>query len=148
MTSRQSSDAINLLLRKTKRLGKPTSVYGTGDDFVFPRLGFPTVLVASKDASTPVRNFADYVCDGSSDEEEINAALESVSSSWPQGGRVFLSKGLFQIDNPIIMDGIGQMLVGTGYSTNLQAPNQSSIIIQYSGIYCVVRDIYFSWFVV
>lgn len=58
-----------------------------------PGGGYPWVLVAASDASDKAKAVADYVCDGTFDEEEINAALLLVSQRG--GGIVQLSEGRF-----------------------------------------------------
>ncbi len=50
-----------------------------------------SILVAASDASDRVKQIANFVCDGTADEEEINAAVATVLG----GGRVLLSEGNF-----------------------------------------------------
>lgn len=88
------------------------------------------VQVASKDASTAIKSRADYVCDGTNDEVEINAAivkaatLAAYNASTPSGaqqsGTVQLSGGRFVIQAPIAMY-TGVWLRGMGPLTELRS---------------------------
>ena len=69
------------------------------------------LLVASSTAPSDVQNVADYVCDGTSDEDEINTALTAASSS---AQTVRLSSGIFTIDGSITIPADDVMLVGDG----------------------------------
>lgn len=62
--------------------------------------GIPTVMVAASNASKVSRSMASYLCDGTNDEVEINAAINSVAAT---GGRVVLSEGLFKTLDRIIV---------------------------------------------
>jgi len=55
-----------------------------------------TIVVAASNAKDTVN--ADYVCDGTADEAEINAAINALPAA---GGRVLLSEGTFYISTPI-----------------------------------------------
>jgi hypothetical protein len=88
------------------------------------------VQVASADASAAVKAGADYVCDGTADQVQINSALidaaplTSRNASSPAGakqmGRVQLSGGRFNIAAPIEMH-TGTALWGCGNLTELRA---------------------------
>jgi len=67
------------------------------------------VLVAASDATEASRGAAAYVCDGVADEEEIQAALDSLPDD---GGRVVLSEGTFEIASTIHIDRDGVTLEG------------------------------------
>jgi len=54
------------------------------------------IYVAASDAPAWQKNGADYVCDGTNDEVEIQAALDDIANT---GGRVRLSSGTFWIDS-------------------------------------------------
>jgi len=69
------------------------------------------VVVASADASDQVKGRADYVCDGTADQVEINAAIQSLTSVASKysgtnktGGWVQLSEGEFHLSSPIVVD--------------------------------------------
>jgi hypothetical protein len=63
------------------------------------------VVVAANDAPTAVKNNADYVCDGTADQVEINAAIDQAfqtAAAGPRGGVVLVGQ-YFNINAPIIM---------------------------------------------
>ena len=76
----------------------------------------PSILVAASDAPTMVKNRADYVCDGTADDVQINAAI---AASPAAGGIVQLSGGTFAIAATINMT-TGITLEGVGKATVLQ----------------------------
>lgn len=61
---------------------------------VTPPIGGVTYVVAANDATAAVKLVADYVCDGTNDNVEIQQALDAVPSG---GGKVILSEGTFTI---------------------------------------------------
>lgn len=60
-------------------------------------------LVAASDASAEVKAKADYVCDGSADQVEIQAAINAAQLEG--GGAIQLSEGTFQLSAPIMING-------------------------------------------
>lgn len=88
---------------------------------------FP-VKVASVDASSPIQAAADYVCDGTNDEVQINAALVDAAALNSRGGPVGgdqrgcveLSGGEFTISGSLLMYS-GTWLRGQGALTRLKA---------------------------
>lgn len=62
-------------------------------DFI-DTIGQPTFVVAAYNASDASKGRADYVCDGTNDEVQINAAINALPSG---GGRVFLTEGDFNL---------------------------------------------------
>lgn len=58
-------------------------------------------LVASSGASTNVRNKADYLCDGTNDQAEIQTAIDACLAAG--GGIVKLSSGSFNVSAPIVL---------------------------------------------
>src|SRR5690349_11956242 len=68
--------------------------------------------VASATAPTFVKNRADYVCDGTADDVEINAAITAA----PSTGFDVLCIGDFAISNPILVNKYGISLRGIGLS--------------------------------
>ncbi len=87
------------------------------------------LIVASVDAPTTVRDAADYVCDGTADDVQINAAIAlaaplqsrnaNSSATAAQRGRVQLTGGRFTLANSILMD-TGVTLQGAGWLTELR----------------------------
>jgi hypothetical protein len=90
----------------------------------------PFILVASKDATAAVKAAADYVCDGTADQTEINlaisdaAALVGYNAGMPAGaqqaGKVLLTGGRFNISGAILMR-TAVWLAGSGWLTELRA---------------------------
>ena len=88
------------------------------------------LLVASSEAPQAFKDGADYVCDGTADQAEINAALARAarlpSRSGPTGaeqqGKVTLSGGRFNLTGSALMYS-GEWLVGQGALTELLAVN-------------------------
>ena len=56
--------------------------------------GSATFIVAASDASTRMKNQADYVADGTADDVQIQAAIDALPAA---GGKVVLSEGTFNI---------------------------------------------------
>lgn len=75
--------------------------------------GSPSTVVAASDASDLEKGRADYVCDGVSDEEEINAAL-SVADD------VRLSSGVFELSNAITpFNATSKKVIGAGMNITI-----------------------------
>lgn len=78
-----------------------------------------TKVVAASNASTQMRAQADYLCDGTADEVQINAALAALPAS---GGTVLLSEGTFTLAAPVATTATKQTLRGMGMeATTLRA---------------------------
>ena len=76
-----------------------------------------SVLVAATDAPTLIRNRADYLCDGTADDVQINAAIVAAG----EDGSVVLSAGTFTTANPITINNLDNFtLRGQGMSTTIQ----------------------------
>ncbi len=79
-----------------------------------------TFLVAASDAPQGVKDGAHYVCDGTADQAEINAAIDALpdgTSTYGDtkpggGGRVRLSVGTFNISAPILANEDGVAIEG------------------------------------
>ena len=76
-----------------------------------------TLTVAASNASTRAKENADFVCDGTSDQVQINEALAALPAV--AGGKVLLSEGAFSIEDSIVVfqDGTTIDGLGSGYST-------------------------------
>lgn len=95
-----------------------------------PTVTAPTVLVASADASNTIKAQADFVCDGTADQVQINsaidiaAALTSRSTASPVGaqqrGHVILSGGRFNCNDAIVMR-TAVRLSGQGWLSEIRA---------------------------
>jgi hypothetical protein len=92
-----------------------------------------TYVVASNDATAAEKASADYVCDGTADEIQINTALAALNSTY--GGIVQLTPGLYYIAAPILMDVVGAHLRGAGWRVgsylipSASGVNPSSLVI-------------------
>lgn len=71
-----------------------------------------TYMVAANDAPTKVKGIADYTCDGTADEVQINAAVTALPST---GGLVRLSEGTFNAATSVLIDKDSVIMVGTGW---------------------------------
>lgn len=60
-------------------------------------------LIAASDSSADVKSKADYVCDGSQDQVEIQTAINAAQLEG--GGVIQLSEGSFNLSSPIIING-------------------------------------------
>lgn len=80
-----------------------------------------TLLIAASNSSTKGKEMADYTCDGTADESEINTAIASLSS----GGEVHLLEGTYYIASTITMAS-NVKLSGCGNGTILKIPNSNN----------------------
>ncbi|MCK5608442.1 hypothetical protein KAR91_41560, partial [Candidatus Pacearchaeota archaeon] len=92
--------------------------------------GKSRLLVAANDAPAFVKAVADYTCDGSSDETEINQALTACGSA--VGGEIRLSSGTFNVDGCILVPS-NIILRGSGLGTVItQADDTDDLLISNS----------------
>lgn len=77
-----------------------------------------TFIVAANDSHNKLK--ADFVADGTSDEDEINAAITAANSVG--GGVVYLLEGTYTVDSPILLDD-NVTLTGAGSATVITIPN-------------------------
>jgi parallel beta-helix repeat protein len=82
-----------------------------------------TKIVAASNASQAVKDSADYVADGTSDQAEINAALTAAA-----GGKVYLTEGMYTINASISVPN-NTTLAGAGAGTVITIPNAFDINI-------------------
>jgi len=89
-----------------------------GHNFVLPSVSGRTVsvVVAAANATEKHKYQADYVCDGTADDVEINAALTQVEAAG--GGTVFLTAGNYTLTDSIKIPS-DVMLAGEGNATKL-----------------------------
>jgi hypothetical protein len=73
-----------------------------------------TFLVAAYNASARVKAQADYVCDNTGDQVEINAAITALPT---RGGKVLLSEGNFSVTGPVKVNRDNVVLEGMGHGT-------------------------------
>jgi hypothetical protein len=74
-----------------------------------------TFIIAASDSSTTAKAQADYVCDGTADNVEIQAALTSLASS---GGKVLLLEGTYNLAAGITLSAKTELL-GSGWGAVL-----------------------------
>ncbi|MHA1286991.1 MAG: right-handed parallel beta-helix repeat-containing protein [Candidatus Thorarchaeota archaeon] len=103
---------------------KGRSIYNLGGvgigSTAAPVVRTATVVVAASDASAESKAQADYVCDGTDDQVEIQAAIDSL----PSGGVIKLSEGLFTCSGTISFAGKTNIwLKGAGRGTKIQTVN-------------------------
>lgn len=85
-----------------------------------------TLVIAASDSSAKSKAQADYVCDGTDDNVEIQAAIDALPTG---GGTVLLLEGVFRVATDIAMRS-NVTLEGTGFSTILMLnPNTNKNII-------------------
>jgi hypothetical protein len=83
--------------------------------------GTEYVRVAANDASAASKAGADYTCDGTADQTEINAALATTRP-------VFLTEGNFNLSATISMPSAGaRTLLGSGWTTILNLNNATNV---------------------
>jgi len=105
----------------------------------------PIIIIAASDTPEKERRKANYICDGTADEAEINTAIDTFNSI--TGGEIKLLKGIFNIASPIILTG-GVSLIGEGLNTTtLRAvASYNDNIVEWvpstSDVYmCQIRDL-------
>jgi len=82
----------------------------------------PTLVVAASDAKDTVN--ADYICDGTADESEIETALSALPVS---GGTVYLTEGTFSIGSSIDIPKNNVILRGSGWGTTIKIADSTDI---------------------
>jgi len=83
-----------------------------------------TLVVAANDSSAKSKAQADYVCDGTADEVEIQAAIDALPDGI--GGKVLLLEGLYVVENIVVIDVDNVTLEGTGKGTVLRLKDNAS----------------------
>lgn len=80
----------------------------------------------------------DYLCDGTADEAEINAAIAALPAT---GGEIVLLDGSYHITAPIDLNKVNTTLSGNGESTKLYQEAESGAIITATAAGCTVRGL-------
>lgn len=105
-----------------------------------------TVVVASSTSELKSRKGADYICDGTADNVELQAAIDSLPST---GGKVVLLEGTYNLAATVnIAEANAQKgitIQGQGYSTILKVNNSANIyaltfVPNTDGIWATFRD--------
>lgn len=77
-----------------------------------------TFTVAAYDASKASKEAADYICDGTADQVQIQAAIDALPSS---GGSIALSEGAFTLTATVTINRSNVIVKGQGHATKVQA---------------------------
>ncbi len=80
----------------------------------------------------------DYLCDGTDDQVEINAAIQALPSG---GGEVVILDGTYNISKSIAVNKVGTILKGNRMSTLLKAMNDNVEIIKVTGNKCTISNL-------
>jgi parallel beta-helix repeat protein len=95
-----------------------------------------TRIVAANDSLDTTK--ADYVCDGSSDEVQINQAITDLAGL---GGRVILLEGTFDIGSSILLDD-DVTLEGQGFGTVVTTDDNIRMIYSNAKLWVIVRNLH------
>lgn len=96
------------------------------------------VVIAASNTPANCKNSADYVCDGTDDQAEINTAIQTLTN----GGKIVLLGGTYNISSAILLNKSNVTLDGMGIgATTLKATSTSiSPICSVTGGYCTLRE--------
>jgi len=98
-----------------------------------------TKVVAASDASAASLALADYFCDGTADEVQIQAAIDAMPSS---GGSITLSEGTYTFGADANIDDDNIKIIG--YGATIQASTDISYAFHITGDYDTLEGITFS----
>ena len=116
IASRRVAGARTRWLQMQTRPGGTVPI--TGGDVIGGQ-ATATLVVAAADSSWRGRESADYICDGVSDQAQINDALNWLVSDGRTGGKVILLEGTYVIDGHILMPSYTE-LEGQGPGTTIK----------------------------
>ncbi len=140
-TARETSEAVNFILRKFSELALNDPLQAQSLDHDHPKESMPTVLVAPTNARDEIKNMADLVCDGTDDHDELDAAQDLLPAP---GGRVVAAAGDFLIDTNQLHLGRNSNqhvhLMGMGRATQIKTNDSIGSIIA-MGPDCWVSDL-------
>ena len=154
MTSEPTSRAVNHLLRQFAELQQRPRGGGPGLIENLFQSAIPTVFVAASNAATWIRDAADrmpggFVCDGTDDQEEINAAATLAGPN----GRVVLSAGSFSCrfagtanvivaNDPVTIQGMGMGVTTIDVTDDFGTLDSgSSYIVKLNDLRSTIRDL-------
>lgn len=92
-----------------------------------------TLVVAASDSGIAS---ADYVCDGTADDVQINAAMAVLKAG--DGGTVLLTAGTFNLAAPILIEGFDDVDVEQDLYLRGQGPKNTTLIVG-NGVSCGIR---------
>lgn len=84
-----------------------------------------TLTVAASDSSDKSKAQADYICDGTADEVEINSAID-VANALPGGCRVQLFDGTYTVSSNVVVKA-NVALEGWGYASHIKLANSATL---------------------
>ncbi len=94
-------------------------------DFAANKARTATLVVAASNSGAKSKAAADYVCDGTSDQTEINNAITALPSV---GGKVLLLEGTYNISGTITVGKANVTVEGMGAGTVLKRKTTSDLI--------------------
>lgn len=121
-----TTEALSRRIRRLETLEQPPSAAPAGDTYVMSR------IIAAVDSSASDKASAHVVCDGTDDEIEIQAALDTYK-------HVYLKAGTYTLNDSIYVPTIFS-LVGAGSDTVLEQGSWSAISYNVSTIHGVLKD--------
>ncbi len=83
-----------------------------------------TLVVVASNSKTISKKSADYLCDGTADDVQIQAAITALSST---GGKIVLSEGTFNIATTPLISSNNLIIEGQGKGTILKSVASSSV---------------------
>ena len=137
-------------------VGTAGGVAGLDDDGKLPVEVFPEGAVGGGSGKRTVRftvgsssygwteDDCDYLCDGTADEVEINAAIQALRST---GGEVVLLDGIYNLTSAILLNKEHVTLIGNGNGTRLirafTGASSTKGMVYVTADYCEVKNLYF-----
>ncbi|HOF17725.1 MAG TPA: right-handed parallel beta-helix repeat-containing protein [Phycisphaerae bacterium] len=83
----------------------------------------PSLIVAASNAPADLVSRADYVCDGTADDVQLQAAHDALLAT---GGEILLTPGQFNLSAPVLVSKPGVTIRGVGYGTILKLANAAN----------------------
>ncbi len=97
------------------------------------------IIVAAADASAIEKIGADYQCSGINDDVIIQQAIESLS---PNGGRIWLTNGHYNISSSITIDVPGISILGKSENnTIIRSKNTTQDVFDINSPYCIIENL-------
>lgn len=95
-----------------------------------------TIVIAANDTSTAGKGSADYLCDGTADDVQIQAAVDELDTLPQRGGRIILLEGDYNLSATIDIDvANGVTIEGLGaYATRLNGSDTRATFNMVNGI--------------
>jgi len=108
---------------------------------------YATFTIGAVDANNTSSSSYDYVCDGTNDDVQIQAAIDALPTT---GGRIVLSEGTFTLGSAaVVVSKNGVTIEGQGKGTIVTCKNSFNLSLFKLGhastqyINCTIRDVYF-----